>query len=94
MAEKGKLSAGIQVPLPLAEMEHQAETQLRDSLGGLAIFLRTEGVGGGLKRDRRHMDGLLLVEYHSNWKMKFFTTVSCRIKNEIQCCPIELRMFQ
>ena len=75
MAEKGKLSAGIQVPLPLrrrAEMEHRVETQLRDSLGGLAIFLRTEGVGGGLKRDRRQMNGLLLVEYQSNWKIKFF----------------------
>ena len=77
MAEKGKLSAGIQAPLPLrrrAEMEHQVETQLRDSLGGLAIFLGTEGVGGGLRRGRQ-MDGLLqwFVEYHSNWKRKFFT---------------------
>ena len=76
MAERGKLS-GIQAPLPLrrrADMEHQVETQLRDSLGGLAIFLRTEGVGGGLTRGRQK-DGLLqcLVEYHSNWKMKFFT---------------------
>ena len=74
MAERGRLS-GIQVPFPLrrrAEMEHEVETQLRDSLGGLAIFLRTEGVGGGLKRG-----GLLqwLVEYHSNWKMKFFTSL-------------------
>ena len=79
MAERGKLS-GIQAPLPLrrrAEMEHQVETQLRDSLGGLAIFVRTERVGVGLKRG-----GLLqwLVEYHSNWKMKFFTSVSFRIR--------------
>ena len=51
MAEREKLS-GTQAPLLLrrqAEMEHRVETQLRDSLSGLAkIYLRTEGVGVGL----------------------------------------------